>query len=87
MELYLIFSVSLSLFLCVFYECSQVCACTWRSDKIRALLNLPQCWGYRHSLLHPAFYVGAGNPNSGPHICKAGPLPMDPSLQLSFNEC
>lgn len=44
--------------------------------------NLLVCWSYRYRLPQPAFYLGAGELNSGSHACAAGVLPTDLSPQL-----
>lgn len=39
-----------------------------------------QSWNYRHAPFHLTFYMGAGNPASGPHPCMASASLTEPFL-------
>lgn len=41
----------------------------WPAELQIIVFLLPYCWDSRHMLPVPAFYVGAGNPNSGSQDC------------------
>lgn len=44
----------------------------WSSSLQEA--SLSQCWGYRHTQLYVAFYLGTRGLNSIPSACKASTL-------------
>lgn len=45
----------------------------------------PKHWGYRSTLKQLAFYVGPGDPGSGPHACSATILLIESSPQLGIS--
>lgn len=55
----------------------------WRTSKTWRFpcLGCPQCWDFIGSLLHLAFYIGAGDPDSGLHVRMTSTSPTEPLPQ------
>lgn len=51
----------------------------WPAVAITLSVSLAslKCWGYRHTQSCPAFYVGAWDPNSEPHVFRTSILPTE----------
>lgn len=62
---------------------------SWAVSSRGASASWPQEWGYSYMSSHLAFYMGPGDPNSGPHIYLANTSPTEPSpsFQHFSKEC